>query len=109
MDEPRAYTKEEVQKMILGHCRAVARYWANLPDVDPHTGIKQSVEDRCNGVAFSILVMIDGCSMEIPALDLTLCPHPDDKSYDQKKGSNWFEEDMVINDNAMLHEMYYKG
>ena len=98
MTTPRAYTVEEVREQFLAHIRQTAAYWANLPDL--------SSKDRCDGVAFSILNVLDGSTM-LPAFNLTVAPHPEDKDYHIKNGENWYEPDMLIND-CMLHEEFYK-
>lgn len=103
---PRAYTEEEVRDMLLNQIRALAKYWAKLPDVDPVTGQEQTVQDRCEGVAFSILTMLDGCGMTMPAITLKLDPHEEDKEYCQENGANWFEPGMEISE--MLHEHFHK-
>lgn len=61
----------------------------------------------CEGVAFSILNILDGTTMSLPAFNLTLSPHPDDKEFLQGEGENWYEDGTVINDDVMLHEMFY--
>jgi hypothetical protein len=95
----RAYTAEEVRDIFLRHIRGIADFWANLPDKSP--------KERCDGVAFSILNIVDGNTLPLPALDICLSPHPEDKAYNQENGNNWFEEGMVIN-NCQLHDHYYE-
>lgn len=107
MTEPRAYTADEVQQMLLDHVRETAKYWAELPDTECATGGKMTIQDRCEGVAFSILSILDGCSMNIPAFDLVLSPHESDKANCMKNGENWFEPGMTID--VMLHEHFYKS
>lgn len=103
---PRPYTEDEVRDMLIEHIRATARYWASLPDKDDATGHERTVLDRCEGVAFSILSALDGCSMELPAFTLKLDPHPEDKDFNLEVGSNWFEPGMEIS--TMLHEFFHK-
>jgi hypothetical protein len=105
-DGPRAYTAEEVRDMLLENFRHTAKYWADLPDVDKATGTKKTILDRCDGVVFSILAALDGCGMTLPAIDLKLAPHPEDKEFLREEGSNWFEPGMEIS--FSLHEHYYK-
>lgn len=95
----RAKTQEEVKKEFLDHVRCIADYWARLPDKTP--------DERCSGVAFSILTMIDGCSGEMPAFDLLVSPHEDDKQYHIDNDEDYYEPQMMIND-CMLHDEYYK-
>jgi len=98
MNKPRVKTKQEAQKEFLDHIHSSSEYWANLSDLTP--------QERCDGVAFSILVMLDGESMELPAMDVSLNPHPDDKEFLKSEGENWFEPHMVINDDCELHHLY---
>jgi len=97
--KPRAFTEQEVITHFLDTVRATARYWAELPDKTP--------QERCDGVAFSILNIIDGTNMGHPAMDLCLSPHPDDKAYCIANDMNWFEPGQCINGYDMLHELYY--
>lgn len=94
MSEPRAYTAEEVRDMLLEQFVHVARYWAGQTE--------QTVEQRCEGVVFSILTTLDGCSMNLPAFDLALQPAPEDEDYCKEQGENWFEPGMKLD--FALHE-----
>jgi len=105
MAKPRPYTQEEVRDRLLDHLRALAKYWADLPDIDPRTGEVLTHKSRCDGLIFSVLSTLDGCSFELPAMALVLRPHPDDAVFQHENGDNWFEPGMEIDD--MLHELYY--
>lgn len=94
---PRAYTPEELRGRVLDHIRLMVEYWATLPGLDTHS--------RCDGVAFSILTMIDG-SADQPPMALVAIASDDDKQYSVEKGENWVEHGTVINDDVMLHEEY---
>ena len=94
----RAYTKEEVRELFLAIIQDNARYWAELPGLTP--------QERCDGVAFSILAAIDGSVVGFPAVDLVLSPHQDDENDAMENGANWFKQGMVINDDCMLHEIW---
>lgn len=96
--EPRAYTAEEARTMFLKQVLNIARYWADLPD-------KQTARERCEGAAFSILVLLDGGSAMFPAFDLRVHPHPDDAAYCIEHGENYYEPNMLIN-NCELHEEF---
>lgn len=93
----RAFTKEEVRKMFLQNVVSISDYWGNLPD-------KTDLE-RAQGVAFSMLVMFDGESSVVPAMDIVLRPHPDDEEYHKTEDTNWFENGMVINEEEMHHAL----
>lgn len=96
----KAYTKEEVREKFLTNLRELAKYWANVQG--------RSIEEKCDGLAFSILNIFDGTTMGLPAMNITLCPHPDDQEYLKSKNKNWYEPEMCINDDVMLHDHYYK-
>lgn len=94
---PRAYTPEELRGRVLDHIRLMVEYWATLPGLDTHS--------RCDGVAFSILTMIDG-SADQPPMALVALSSDEDKQYSVEKGENWVEHGTVINEDVMLHEEY---
>lgn len=94
----RAKTAEEALVEFLDQIRVLADYWSNVED---HT-----VKERCHGVAFSILNIIDGSSC-LPAFDLVLRPHPDDREYCIEQDENWYEYGMLVN-HCTLHDQYYK-
>ena len=98
MNEPRAFTAEEIRNEVLDHLRTMSRYWSKLPNKTPR--------ELCDGMAFSFLSMLDGCSIGIPAYNLVTSPHPDDEQYCKDNGENWYPTGLVIND-CMLHELYY--
>lgn len=101
---PRAYTPDECRDVLVKGIRTLARYWAELEEVDPATGRRHTVLDRCEGVAFSILSTLDGCGTT-PHINLIMDPHPDDKEYHINLGENYFEPGTVIN--GSLHEVFY--
>lgn len=99
-DQPRAKTAEEIRSDFMDTCRSIADYWAS--EAVP----RQNCHERIQGALHSFLVLLDGCSGEMPAFDVVARPHPDDKAYHQAEGENWIEDGTVIND-TMLHELLY--
>jgi len=98
MTEP--YTKEEMRQMFLDHCKSIAFYWSHLEDKTPR--------ERCDGVVFSMLNVFDGCSGGFPcAINLVMDPHPEDKDSTSLNGEYWVEPGQVINDDVMLHELFF--
>ena len=93
----RAKTKEEARTDLLNQIIGITKYWASLPG--------KTALERTSGTAFSILVIFDGGSMALPGMNISLQPHPDDKQFRMSEGSNWYEPDMVINDDCQLHEL----
>jgi hypothetical protein len=99
-EEPRAYTSEEATELFLGHIRSMVEYWDQLPDT------AQTQKDRLSGLAFSILVLLDGDTIVVPGTTVTLQPHESDKTYHQANGENWFEPGTELS--YPLHEMFYR-
>lgn len=100
-DGPRAWTEDEVRDEFLQAFRDKAHYWATTPNGG-------TVKERCEGVAFSILVMLDGGSGMLPAYKVTVDPHPEDKAYCIAEGTNYYEPGTEIT-NGYLHELFYRG
>lgn len=98
-NEPREKTKEEVVDEMLDHIHMLVNYWT-------YETSKQDLKERLEGLAFSILTMLDGCS-GLPAFDLVPHPHPTDKEYHISNGEDWYPE-TVINDDIMLHDSFFK-
>jgi len=101
MPTPKPYTAEEEQRMLIDHIRAMATYWATQPG--------KTAQERCDGLAFSILATLDGDSPEIPAYHLHVSTHVTDKAYHLKRGERWHRNKLNITENAALHELYYKA
>lgn len=98
----RAYTPEEVRDKFMQHVRETVKYWATVDG-------PKTIEDRCSGVAHSILCLIDGVTM-LPAFTVSVNPHPDDTQYYIDNQENWFEPGMPItgcSDLRLLHEMLH--
>lgn len=93
-----AKSKDDVHDEFLASVRELCVYWSKVP--------ADSDIRRCEGVAFSILTLIDGCS-SMPAMDLVVRPHPEDKQYNQDNGDDWYQDGMVFNDDCMLHDSFY--
>ncbi len=91
-------SQEEASERVMNHFAMMSAYWASLPD-------KTSLE-RCNGLAFSILSMLDGCSMALPRIELVVRPHPDDQSFAQQNKEDWFIDGQVLDD--VTHEAWSK-
>lgn len=97
----RAITSEELRDQVLEHMRSMVHYWANVESASLTT-----VERRLEGFGHSILVMLDGCSMELPAFDLVAKPDPDDKQYCIDNGEDWIEDETRIS--CQLHDHWFK-
>jgi hypothetical protein len=95
---PKKYTKQEVENQFLDLVRSYAKEWAALPN--------KTDKEKCDGLAFSIRCIFDGAT-DLPAINLVLDPHPEDKSFNQSQGKNWDKKGMIINDFS-LHDKYYQ-
>jgi hypothetical protein len=102
-DSPRAYTSDELRDKFLHEVRTIAAYWAGLPDHDRATGKAMTVRDRCDGVAFSILSVLDGATLDIPGIDLVFQSAEEDKEYYIQNGENWIEPGTVVSTTLRYH------
>ncbi len=108
MDEPRAWTKEEVRDRFLHMLAGQVRFWATCKG-------PESVSDRLEGLAFSFLNLLDGTA-GFPAVDLIAGPHETDKAFHEAEGENYFppapeypEGTVVFNDDVYMHDLWYQG
>jgi len=92
----RAHTKEEMLEMMMQHLESQPDYWNNVKEY--------TTLEKLEGMLFSILVMFDGGTMVLPALDIVPHPHPSDKKYHIDEDENYWDE-VVINDTS-LHDLY---
>ena len=83
MTEPREHTVEEMRRMIIEHISQTVDYWAAQGGLPEHI---------CQGVAFSILTMLDGCAGMLPGFLVAPMPHEDDREFNAKRGKNWWPE-----------------
>lgn len=107
----RPFTAKEIQKQIISYFRHSAEHWAKAVPRDPVSlsqGRQFTVAERCNGVAFDILVLLDGRIGAYPAFDIYPAPHPDDKQACIELGQTYYDPETKVND-VLLHEMYFKG
>lgn len=95
--EPRAWTTEEVAKMIVNQTLVCADYWARQPNKTP--------QEVARGTAFGILSMLDGSCLNLPGFDLVPTPDPTDKAYCIEQGENYFTNEPV---SFALHEMFHE-
>lgn len=103
MKKPRQKTEVEVRKEFLDHVRHLVEYWHDVDDRD--------LRDKLNGLAFSILVAIDGES-DLPGFILAPCPHEDDKKFSISKNKNYYPENHKSNVKGdiagSLHDQFYQ-
>jgi len=103
-DGPRELTEDEVQRVFLDQVRAMCRYWVE-------ESIATTVKEKVEGVAFSILVALDGGNIGLPGFIVAPSPHPDDKEYHRSHGENWYPENdpeaVKCDIGGSLHEHFH--
>ena len=104
----RAYTEEEIREQFLEMVRADINFWKNAKinanEFDNAFPNESDLERRLNGLAFSILVILDGESM-IPGFKVIPDPHSDDKQYCIDNNEDWYPDDVDIS--GCLHEQLH--
>jgi len=93
--EPRVMTADEVEAEFLRHVAGIVDYWDKESRVT-------SAREKMEGVAFSILVLLDGGAALLPAYAVSPRPHPSDEEYRRGQGQNWYPSDVDIA--GSLHE-----
>jgi hypothetical protein len=86
---PRAYTSEEVTEQLMESIAHSIHYW----QTNPACG---SMERRVSGVVHSVLSILDGRTIPLPAFDLVPAPHVEDKSSCIEDGENYYDRKAVI-------------
>jgi hypothetical protein len=99
------YTEEEVREQLLKHVHSLISYWENEER-------RPEVRDKLSGLAFSILTMLDGCSIDLPRFIVAPDPHPRDKDYHKDNDENWYaencESDVCCDISGCLHELFHE-
>lgn len=96
---PRELTSEEVRNNLLDHFWAMVDYWNE-------EGRVADTREKLAGLAFSMLVVIDGESADLPAFLLAASPQPNDRLFRQGRGKNWYPEE-AVNISGRLHDEWY--
>jgi len=97
---PRQYTNNEVHDMFLDYvCEIVRRQ--EMEHKGRHTPVRECLE----GLAFSILVALDGNSLDLPGFIVSPNPHASDEEFLKGEGQNWFPRGVDIA--GQLHDHFY--
>ena len=80
----REKTVEEVRYEFVDRVGNLVDYWSSQEGM--------SDKDKVEGVAFSILTMLDGCSGSIPGFIVAPLPHEGDTEYNMKNGENYYPQ-----------------
>jgi hypothetical protein len=102
--EIREFTEDEIRQQFLAHIRFLVDYF------DRDTSL-ESQKERLSALAHSILCVIDGCAVGLPAFILAPLPHADDKQFNIESGENYYPEnhdlDVKSDIAGCLHELFY--
>lgn len=81
---PHEMSVDEMRTKFLEHVDAMIEYWSD--DTRERGGGRQRLE----GLAFSLLVALDGGAAALPRFVVIPCPHESDKMFHQSRGENWY-------------------
>jgi hypothetical protein len=104
MATPRAYTTDEIRVQVLDYLHSLVEYWATLDG-------RKTCHERLDGLAFSILVMLDGGAAALPGFSVAAVPHADDKAFHIERGEPYYEptthhpQDL----GGALHEQWHRN
>lgn len=97
-------TEDEIREEFLTHVRVMVDYWE-------HQVEDKTLTERLDGLAFSLLVTIDG-GTGLGKFILAPDPHPDDKQYCIENEEDYRPENHKSNVkcdiSGSLHELYHK-
>jgi len=103
-DDKLEYTTDEVREKVLDHIRTMSKYWSRVEN--------QTVEEKLDGLAFSILTMLDGCT-DLPGFIVAPYPHETDKDSRIENNKKYFPEnhDSIVrcDISGFLHELFHKN
>lgn len=109
-NEPREFTEDEVRKAFLEYVWQIIDYWEGQCDQEV---AQYPCRKKLEGLAFSLLVTLDGESIDLPGFIVAPRPHPSDKAYHQENNENWWSEnhnaDVKCDIGGCLHELFYKA
>jgi hypothetical protein len=98
MSVSKAKSVHTIRQEFLGVCSQIADYWA-AGDC--------TKKDACHGVVFSMLGVLDGVNMNLPAFDLHVAPAEEDKAHYMSIGEDYYAPGTLVNAD-MLHDEYVK-
>ncbi len=104
----RQMTDNECRDALLKHIWDLTQYWGSTNEAviaQPKT-----TKERLEGLAFSILSVLDGCAMPVPGFVVAPSPHKDDKEYRRNKCEDWWPDSTGLEPHDIggsLHEHYH--
>jgi hypothetical protein len=96
----RAYTEEEIREALLKKIWMYIDYWYKESRVS-------DTREKLEGLAFSLLAMLDGSNADIPGFKIIPSPHKDDKKYHIHLGENYYPDNVDIG--GFLHELFHSN
>lgn len=103
MNEPHQYSAEEIRNLFLDQVWDCVGYWHNLHG--------KSKREALEGLAASILTMLDGGVPDLPAFHVLPIASPADQRDARAHGENWFPILHIESDNDIageLHSVFFK-
>ena len=101
---PKEKKMEEVREDFLNHVRDMVEYWGDAPN--------KTEKEKLNGLAFSIMAALDGCSVDIPGFIVAPLPHETAKQHHIENGKDYYPENhnsaVNCDISGELHDHYYK-
>lgn len=99
----RELNNEEVRERFLEHIRGLVEYWGE--------GLDEKSKDKLDGLAFSILTTLDGCSGDMPLFIVAPVCTREDIEYFKKEDMDYYPvspEYVECDISGCLHDLYYK-
>lgn len=106
--EPRELTEEEMRKRFLNQVQGIVDFW--LRD-----SRQETVREKLEGVAFSILTILDGESGDLPGFHVTPSTTKEDQEFWKSIGEDWWAStpkeilnNLKVDLAGSLHDEYCK-
>lgn len=95
------YTEDEVRDNFISQIIFMIEFW--------ETANRDTWREKMEGLAFSILVMLDGEHGDMPGFKVIPNPHPDDRKFHQSRGEKWYPAGPAyeVDIGGCLHERWH--
>jgi hypothetical protein len=97
-------TVDEMREEFLSHVRTLIKYWDEVDGPDS----PKTTKDRLAGLAFSILVTLDGGAADIPGYLIIPNSSEEDKGWYKQQGEDYYPippQDIKGDIGGFLHEL----
>ena len=81
---PKEKSEEIVREEFLNHIRGLVDYWDKVDE--------KNCREKLQGLAFSVLAMLDGVSTDICGFIVAPSTHEDDKAYHIANGEDYYPQ-----------------